>query len=39
MTLDEEVKVHFSFESDLKRDTIEDFFQNQGKINCLYEAN
>jgi hypothetical protein len=32
MTLDEEVKVHFNFESDLKRDTIEDFFQNQGKL-------
>ena len=32
MTLDEEVKVHFNFESDLKRDTIEDFFQNQEKL-------
>jgi GTPase SAR1 family protein len=32
ITLDEEVKVHFNFESDLKRDTIQDFFQNQEKL-------
>jgi len=28
----EEVKVNFNFESDLKRDTIEAFFQNQEKL-------
>lgn len=26
------MKVHFNFESDLKRDTIDDFFDNQKKL-------